>query len=91
MQARAATLRGKPFHELVALPEIDAAKLEIHGKPVQLNIYRTSHAENEILVVVQAARRRYFGIFKETRVEGFIARPTGELRDAPEKLLWPYI
>jgi hypothetical protein len=91
VRARVAQLREKPFQELAALPGVDTARLEIRGKPVQMNVYRTPHAEDGVLVIVQAARPRYLGIFTETRVEGFVARRTGELTDAPENLLWPYI
>jgi hypothetical protein len=89
--SRAAELRRKSFRELSSLPETDTGKVDVLGNQVQLTIYRTARTADELLVVVQAARPRLFGIFTEIRVEGFLAKSNGDQADAPEKLLWDYM
>lgn len=90
VQRRAGELRSKSFADLTALPEHDTGDVEILGKPVHLTVHRNIQDSGDVLVVVQAARDRYFGITTQIRVEGFIARPNGETAQAPERLLWDY-
>jgi hypothetical protein len=91
VQSRAAELRRKSFQELSTLPEAETGKVDLLGNPVQLTVYRTVRTVDELLVVVQAARPRLFGMFTQIRVEGFLARSSGDQSDAPEKLLWDYM
>ena len=90
VEARAGELRHKAFSELVSLPEWDTVNLDLSGEPVHLTVFRATRADDEVLVVVQAARERFLGIFTEIRVVGFLARPSGERAEAPEELLWDY-
>ena len=90
VQARASELRQRSFVELAALPEVESGDLDLMGHRVLFTVYRSEHAAEELLVVVQAARQRYFGMFTEIRVEGFLANPSGDRVEAPEKLLWNY-
>jgi hypothetical protein len=90
VQSRASQLRRMSFAELGALPEVDSGDIEVMGQRVLFTVYRTVRNGEELLVVVQAARDRYFGLAKDIRVEGFLANPSGERVEAPEKLLWEY-
>jgi len=90
VQSRASELRQRSFAELAALPEVESGNLDLMGHRVLFTVYRSARAAEELLVVVQAARQRYFGLFTEIRVEGFLANPSGDRVDAPEKLLWDY-
>ena len=90
VQRRAGELRGKAFTDLAALPECDVGTVEILGKPVHLTVHRTTQQTGDVLIVVQAARDRYFGITTQIQVEGFVVRPNGETAVAREELLWDY-
>jgi len=91
VHSRLEALRGRPFDELAMLPELVEVQTEESGKPFGLNEHRTTRDDGGVLVVVQATRRRLFGIFTETKVEGFLASPGSGTTVAPEELLWPYI
>lgn len=90
VQARAAELRQKSFAELAALPEVDSRHLEVMGRRVEFTVYRSLRDDENLLVVVQALRDRYFGLSTEIRVEGFLANPSGGRVEAPEESLWDY-
>ena len=90
VRSRASELRQKSFSELAALPEVESGDLDLLGHRISLTVYRSARAAEELLVVVQAARHRYFGLFTEIRAEGFLANTSGERIEAPEKLLWDY-
>jgi len=78
------------FDELAALPASDVENIDIPGEKIFICVYRSARGADELLIVVQGARERYFGMLHEVRVEGFLARSNGERRDAPEELLWDY-
>jgi hypothetical protein len=91
VSTRAADLRRKSFRELSGLPEWNTEELYVLAKEVQLTVYRNVRSDDELLVVVQASRPRYFGIFTEIQVKGFLAKSNGDYADAPENLLWDFV
>jgi hypothetical protein len=83
-------LRERSFAELKSLPEAETRELAIRGKRVQLAIYRAPQSPERALVVVQAARHRWFGITTEIYAAGFVVSSSGEKLDASDEMLWDY-
>jgi hypothetical protein len=90
VETRVGELRRRSFDQLAELPDSNAETIDIPGEKIFICVYRTERDADELLIVVQGARERYFGILHEMRVEGFLARSTGERIDAPKELLWDY-
>ena len=89
-KARCVLLREKSFDELSVLPEVDGEEVSVLGKLVALTTYRTKHAENHLLIVVQALRETLFGITAQICVDGFVVSASGEKVNATEEMLWDY-
>ena len=83
-------LREKSFADLKSLPEAETRELAIRGKRVKLAVYRAPQSPQRALVVVQAARDRWFGITTEIYAAGFVVSSNGEKLDAPDEMLWDY-
>jgi len=89
-KARSASLHEKSFDELSVLPEVHAEEVSVLGKPVTLTTYRSKHAANRLLIVVQALRETLFGITAQICVDGFVVSTSGEKVSATEQMLWDY-
>ena len=89
-QNRLSELRALSFDELSSLPESETREIQLLGKRVQLTTYRASKLPDQMLIVAQAVRERWFGIMHRVYAVGFIALSNGEKRDAPEEKLWDY-
>jgi len=89
-RSRIENLRSKSFPELRALPESDEREETIRGKAVIFTVYRSDQPDGSILVVIQAHRERWLGLWANVSVFGFIASADGRRTEAPERLLWDY-
>jgi hypothetical protein len=91
VRSRIGELRAKSFGELAALPERETRRIEVSGKSASLDTYRIYRSSDELLIVVQAYRARFFGLSEQIRAEGFLASSNGETAEAPEPLLRDYL
>ena len=88
--ARSASLHEKSFDDLSVLPEVHTEEVSVLGKPVTLTTYRSKHAANRLLIVVQAFRETLFGITAQICVDGFVVSASGEKINATAEMLWDY-
>jgi hypothetical protein len=91
VRSRIGELRAKSYRELAGLPERETRNIDVSGKSAALNTYRISRSSDEVLIVVQIYRARFFGLSEEIHVEGFLASSTGKTAEAPEQLLADYV
>jgi hypothetical protein len=90
VEARMNELRGLPYVDLAKLPEILTQEMHVGGMPVAVTVFLRVHPPSQLLVVVQAYRRRFFGIMGQVIAKGFVASENGDRLDAPEKVLWEF-
>lgn len=89
VRGRVAALRQLDVAAIEGLPAQRREDLPALGK-VAVVEYHDVNDEGDHRIIVQAARRRWFGIFTATAVDGFVLRKDGERRPLSEAEKWPY-
>jgi hypothetical protein len=86
---RVKTLRQLDFDAIKALPPQKKETALSLGK-VEVIQYHDVVKTGEHLVVVQALRPRWLGLFTAIEVDGFVMAPDGTSRPLAEQERWPF-
>lgn len=84
---RRATLSTLSDEAIMSLPPMLSETISAQQN-VQVTQYHDVLAAGEHLVVVQASRERWFGLFTSIAVDGFALVPDGSRRELTEQEKW---
>jgi hypothetical protein len=97
LMERIERLRALTPIQLAELPESDCEEARIDRKPVTITTYRRTLGDGRTIIVVQAFVRTlqwptYFSTegIGHILAEGLILEPGGQIKEAPENLIWAF-
>ena len=82
LKSRLAVLRARPYPELASLPKARTERAVILGKAVSFTVFRETHGDMRLLVLLRSDKPILFGMGSSGRTEGFWVTPADEKAEA---------
>lgn len=87
----AGELRGKKLADLRPLVTSPVhEQLQVAGVAIDVSTWAREHGNDKLAVVVEASRRRFFGVWHQMTADGFYIDSAGVVLDFAEKDYWEH-